>query len=84
MAGKKKAEQGYMKVLINKDTYLLPRKCRTCKYAYFEAGSKNQTMCNYMALTGKARGCDYNNCTKYESSKRRKMAAQNGGGSTKM
>lgn len=80
----KKVEKGYVKALIQKDTYLLPKKCKTCKYVYFEAGSRNQIMCNYMFLTGRARGCDYNDCNKYECSKRRKMAAQNGGECTKL
>lgn len=58
---------GWIKIRNAKETYLLPKKCRTCKYSYLETDST--AYCQYILMKGKRRNCDPKNCDKYEARK---------------
>ena len=50
-------------------------KCNTCKYRTFLYGAKSMDNnshtvgCGYMMITGKRRGCDPEDCDKYDKGK---------------
>lgn len=49
------------------------KKCGRCKYS-IKMGTV--TTCNYILITGRMRGCEIENCTKYEGKARKRKAAK--------
>lgn len=47
------------------------KKCKNCKYrTSFSGGNANSSYgCQYILIAGHMRGCDIDNCTKYEYAK---------------
>lgn len=64
-------QEGQEHMPEDKNTYQCSKVMKTCRYAE-RIGAKTKLYCNYAVLAGHSRGCDPEQCDKYENAVRKR------------